>query len=169
MHTTHPRVFGLILADSNTQTQIRMHALRSKSWPVQTTVSFLKKNIYLTYPALALFLKYRHRTRLRCENDGQWGRWETRISVTAGETDLYLFPQLSYALALLAFHSFFLVWGRNTPADVLLHCDWLIQSCLGKLCPPRPLLFIFTLSSSWVFSPTHVSFGSFNLFSWKMK
>lgn len=38
---------------------------------------------------------------------------KNHISVTAGETDLYLFPQLSYALALLAFHSFSLAWGRK--------------------------------------------------------
>lgn len=65
---------------------------------------------------------------------------------------MYLFPQLSYALALFAFHSFVLVGGRNAPADVLLHCDWLIQSCFGKLCPtlpPRPpLLFICAPPSS---------------------
>lgn len=90
------------------------------------------------------------------------------ISVTARETDLYLFLQLSYALALLAFHSFFLAWGRNAPADVLLHCDWLIQSCFGKLCPP-PHCSSSALcrppSPPSVLSPFLVCFCSLNFFS----
>lgn len=49
-----------------------------------------------------------------------------------------LFPQPSYALALLAF-SFSLppAGGKaRTSWRFFLHCDWLIQSCFDKLCGP---------------------------------
>lgn len=127
--------FGLDLTLSQTLIRKRCaHAHRPKSWPVPPPVSPFNLFIWCT--------RHIHArspwTRLHCRRSELKRKGENHTSVTARGTDLYLFLQLSYALALVAFHSFFLAWGRNAPADVLLHCDWLIQSCLVKLCPPTP-------------------------------
>lgn len=127
--------------------------------------SFLKKKIYLfETPEHLQSHTHTHRTRLRCRSQPKTNRGTSYLLLLGRQTCIY-FHSFSYALTLLAFHSFFLfMWGRNAPADVFLHCDWLIKKLLWLNCAPPPhtalhlrsaillsphLLLLFFFVSTW--------------------
>lgn len=125
---------------------------------------FLKKSIYLKHRNICnLSHTHTHRTRLRCRSQPKTNRGTSYLLLLGRQTCIY-FHSFSYALTLLAFHSFFLfMWGRNTPADVFLHCDWLIKKLLWLNCAPPPHTALH-LRSAILLSPHLLLLSNFIFF-----
>lgn len=136
-----PTSFDLTLSDSyanKKKQKVRAHpqpqVLASQNYCLPGFL-FKKKSIYLKHRNIC---NHTHtHTGRGCI--AEVSRRGTSYLLLLGRQTCIYFHSFSYALTLLAFHSFFLfMWGRNAPADVFLHCDWLIKKLLWLNCAPSP-------------------------------
>lgn len=137
-----PTSFDLTLSDSyanKKKQKVRAHpqpqVLASQNYCLPGFLFKKKKSIYLKHRNIC---NHTHtHTGRGCI--AEVSRRGTSYLLLLGRQTCIYFHSFSYALTLLAFHSFFLfMWGRNAPADVFLHCDWLIKKLLWLNCAPSP-------------------------------